>query len=94
MTSDEYQQAFDDITGQGYRLTWVNGYDVAGQERFAAIWQADGGPAIWARHNMTSDEYQQAFNDITGQGYRLTCVSGYTVGEQERFAAIWQDNRG
>src|SRR5215208_2488493 len=26
--------------------------------RFAAIWQADGGPAFQARHNLTADQYQ------------------------------------
>jgi triacylglycerol esterase/lipase EstA (alpha/beta hydrolase family) len=94
LTADQYQQTFDQLVGQGFRLTCVNGYSVGGQERFAAIWQADGGPAFQARHNLTADQYQQTFDQLVGQGFRLTCVSGYNVGGQERFAAIWQADGG
>ena len=94
LNAAEYQQAFDQLVGQGFRLTCVNGYTVNGQERFAAIWQQDGGPAFHARHNLTAGEYQQAFDQLVGQGFRLTCVSGYTVNGQERFAAIWQQDGG
>jgi Bacterial tandem repeat domain 1 len=38
---------------------------------------------------MTSAGYQQAFDDLKGQGYRLVDVSGYSVGGQDRYAAIW-----
>ena len=94
LNADQYQQAFDEIVGQGFRLTCVNGYVVDGQERFAAVWEQDGGPGFAARHNLTSDQYQQAFDELVGQGFRLTCVSGYVVGGQERFAAIWQQDGG
>ena len=49
----------------------------------AAPWQA--------RHGMTSPEYQQAFDDLKGQGYRLVEVSGYSVGAQDLYAAIWSN---
>lgn len=38
LTSAQYQAAFDQFVAQGYRLELVNGYSVAGQDRFAAIW--------------------------------------------------------
>lgn len=45
-----------------------------------------------ARHNMTSSEYQATFNDLVGvQGYNLMQVSAYAVGNQARFAAIWNN---
>jgi Bacterial tandem repeat domain 1 len=43
---------------------------------------------------MTSSQYQSEFNNLTSQGYRLTYVSGYTVNDQERFAAIWEQKAG
>lgn len=43
-----------------------------------------------ARHNMTATTYQQEFNTWIGQGYRLTQISGYYSGGQDRFAAIWK----
>jgi hypothetical protein len=38
LTSAQYQATFDQLVGEGYRLELVNGYSVAGQDRFAAIW--------------------------------------------------------
>ncbi|AFE04884.1 beta-lactamase [Corallococcus coralloides DSM 2259] len=94
LDANQYQAAFDEFVRQGLRLTWVSGYSINGQERFAAIWQQDGGPAFVARHNLDANQYQAAFNEFVGQGFRLTCVSGYTVNGQERFAAIWQQDGG
>jgi hypothetical protein len=39
LTSDQYQQTFDQLTAAGFRLTWVNGYEVGGQALFAAIFE-------------------------------------------------------
>ena len=58
--------------------------------RYAAIWEKTSGAAFIARHGMTSQVYQQEFNNWTGQGYCLTLVSGYSVGNQARYAAIWE----
>jgi len=46
---------------------------------YAAIFEQRGGPAWEARHGLTSDQYQQTFNQLVGQGYRLVDVSGYEV---------------
>ena len=58
MTSAEYQSEFNNLTSQGYRLTYVSGYTVNNQERFAAIWEQKAGPAWVAHHGMTSAQYQ------------------------------------
>ena len=94
MTSSAYQAAFDDLVGQGYRLTHVSGYSVDGQARFAAIWEIKSGPAWAARHNMSASDYQSAFDEFAGQGYRLLDVSGYNVGGEDRYAAIWEQSSG
>jgi hypothetical protein len=92
MTSQQYQQQFDQLVGQqGFRLTLVDGYTVGGQDRYAAIWEKSPGPAFVARHGMTSQQYQQQFDQLVGQqGFCLTLVSGYSVGNQDRYAAIWE----
>ena len=41
-----------------------------------------------ARHGLTSAEYQTTFNDLTKQGYRLKCLSGYVSGGVERYAGL------
>jgi len=90
MTSAQYQTEFNNLANQGYRLVHVSGYGVGNQDFYAAIWEKTSGPAWVARHRMTSPEYQGEFNNYYYQGYRLEMISGYTVGNQDRYAAIWR----
>ena len=94
LTSDQYQQTFDDLVGQCFRPTCVSGYSVGGEPRYAAIFEPASGVGFAARHGLTSDQYQQAFNDLVGQGFRLTYVSGFNVGGTDRYAAIWEQSAG
>ncbi|MDQ4031647.1 MAG: trypsin-like peptidase domain-containing protein, partial [Actinomycetota bacterium] len=56
---------------------------------FASVFE-QGGPAFVGRHNLTSEEHQQAVEQFASQGFRLTCVSGYTVNGQPRFASVFE----
>lgn len=94
MTAAQYQQRFDTLKGQGYRPTYVDGYTVNGETRFAAIWEKRSGPAWIARHNMTSSQYQSYFNTYKAQGYRPVHVSGYEINGQAYYAAIWEKSSG
>ena len=62
--------------------------------RYAAIWEKSSGPAWQARHGMTSAQYQSTFDQLGTQGYRLVQVSGYSVGGQAQYAAIWEKSSG
>jgi uncharacterized caspase-like protein len=78
LTAEAYQNEFKTLViGQGYRLKLVSGYKVGGLDRFAAIWEKSTGPSRVARHALTSVSYQQAFDEMSAQGYRLTLISGY-----------------
>jgi cytochrome c biogenesis factor len=91
LSSAQYQAEFDKLTGQGYRLMQVSGYNVGGRDRYAAIWEKSGNQNAWvARHGLSNAQYQAEFDKLTGQGYRLMQVSGYSVGGQDRYAAIWE----
>lgn len=47
-------------------------------------------PVAWqARHGLTSAAYQTTFNSLVDDGYRLKYVSGYTINDGARYAAIW-----
>jgi Astacin (Peptidase family M12A)/Bacterial tandem repeat domain 1 len=94
MTSSDYQTKFNSYVGLGYRLKMVNGYNVNGSARFAAIWVKTSGAAWVARHNMTSSSYQSNFNTFTSQGYRLVHVSGYSLGGVAFYAALWDKSAG
>lgn len=89
LTAAQYQAQFNALLGQGYRLICVSGYEVNGQDQYAAIWEKSSGPAWVARHGLTGAQYQAEFDRLAGQGYRLAHVSGYPVGGQARYAAIW-----
>jgi hypothetical protein len=94
ITATQYQQIFNDLGAQGYRLIQISGYTVRGQDRFAAIWEQRGGPAWQARHDLTAAQYQQTFDELGAQGYRLLCVSSYGSGGEDRYAAIWEQQEG
>ena len=90
LTADQYQAFFNEMTAQGYKPVVVSGYSDGGQARYAAIWRKIAGAPAWqARHGLTAQQYQQTFNQLVGEGYRLELVSAYTVAGQDRFAAVW-----
>lgn len=81
LTAAQYQDAFEGFSGKGYRLVSISGYDGGrGQARYAAVWKKQAGPAWAARHGLTAEQYQAAFNSFSQQGYRLTFVNGYAIG--------------
>ncbi|MDN0199884.1 hypothetical protein [Streptomyces sp. S.PNR 29] len=81
LTAGQFQQTFNDLVGQGFRPVQVNGYlSAGGGERFTAIFEQRPGPPFQARHGLTAGQYQQTFNDLVGQGFRLLHVSGYRSG--------------
>ncbi|RFT65606.1 hypothetical protein D0U04_18505 [Bacillus clarus] len=94
LTPAQYQQTFDRLVAQGYRLVHVSGYGNSGQDRYAAIWEKSHGPEWQARHGLTAEQYQRTFNELIAQGYRLTNVSGHTNDGIDRYAAIWEKRGG
>ncbi|MGW4235103.1 lysyl oxidase family protein [Streptomyces sp. NPDC004980] len=76
------------------RLVDISGYGSDGQDRYAAIWENASGPAWQARHGLTAEAYQRAFDELGGQGYRLVDISGYGSDGQDRYAAIWEQIPG
>jgi CubicO group peptidase (beta-lactamase class C family) len=94
LTSAEYQRLFDELSGRGWRLRCVSGYEVGDEARYACIWDRYAGPGWAARHGLDAAGYQQAFDELGRQGYRLFQVAGYPVQGSPRFAAIWEQSPG
>jgi CubicO group peptidase (beta-lactamase class C family) len=90
LTAAQYQAEFNKWTGEGYRLAHVSGYTVAGDDLYAAIWEKTSGPAWLARHGLTGANYQTAAENAYYRGYKLTHVSGYSVNNSARYAAIFE----
>ncbi|MGW4948529.1 serine hydrolase [Actinoplanes sp. NPDC004185] len=96
MTGAEYQQHADEYDAKGYRLISVDGYELAGQARYAAVWLADPGTTGGAHtatpyraiHGATAAAYQAWFDAAAADGFRLTDKDVYTVGPAVRWAAV------
>jgi CubicO group peptidase (beta-lactamase class C family) len=94
LSSAGYQKAFDAYAKQGFRLVYVDGYEVKGKDRYAAIWEKRAGPPWLARHGLTGSQYQSYFKRATRRRYRLVHVSGYTRAGSPRYAAIFERSKG
>ena len=60
------------------------------QDYYAAIWDRSPSAGWQARHGISAADYQSNFDAFLYQGYRLTCVSGYSDGVSARYAGVWQ----
>jgi hypothetical protein len=89
-----YQAEFNKIVSSGYRLVWIDGYEVGGKTFFNVIFRPAGGGGWVARHGLTGAGYQAEFTQWTGQGYRLTHVETYLEGGAVRYAAIFSKTPG
>ncbi len=67
----------------------MSGYAAGADARYGALWQKGGSGAWVARHGLSSNDYQTAFDSYASQGYHLKHVNGYRVNGQTRYAAIW-----
>src|SRR6266705_1375406 len=94
LNSIQYQQAFDQMRSEGYRLLRVSGYQVDSEDHYAAIWEYGSGPPIQARHGLSSTQYQEAFDQLRNEGYRLVWLNAYSVDGEDHYAAIWEQRGG
>jgi hypothetical protein len=94
LTADQYQSTFNQLTSQGYRLTWVSTYAVSGGDLYAAIWDKSAGPAWQAHHRMNPSDYQSTFDAMLSQGYRPVCISACNTGGDDLYAALWEQVSG
>jgi hypothetical protein len=92
--ASDYQLTFDHIAGSGYRLVWVNGYEVNGKNFFNVIFHPEDGVPWVARHGLTSSEYQEEFDKRIPQGFRPLQVESYPDGNKIRYAVIFVKESG
>ncbi|NEZ41000.1 serine hydrolase [Paenibacillus alvei] len=89
MNAAEYQSEFANWSSQGFLLWRISGYEVAGQNFYAAIWIKGPHLTWWSRHGLSDAEYQTEFNSMLARGFRLVKVNGYPLRGEARYAAIW-----
>ena len=94
LTGADYQALFDSLSRRGWRLRCVSGYEENGEDHYACIWDEYAGPAWQARHGIDALTYQQTFDRLAHEGYRLIQACGYTVRGRQLFAAVWEQSPG
>jgi CubicO group peptidase (beta-lactamase class C family) len=94
LTDADYQALFTTLSRRGWRLRCVSGYEEGGEVRYACVWDEYAGPAWQARHGIDGQAYQQTFDQLIREGYRLVQACGYTVGGRQLFAAVWEQSPG
>ncbi len=91
LNPQQYQTEFNKWTQQGYKVACISGYTVNGQEMYAAVWEKQNGPLWAARHGIQGKFYQYEFDNFYYQGYRPRFINAYNVGNQDKFAGVWDN---
>ncbi|GAB2516781.1 serine hydrolase [Spirosoma aerophilum] len=81
-----YQARFNAHVQQWARPGFVT---VAPDATYLSLFREDSIGGWVARHNMTSQQYQQAFNENTAKGLFPVCVQAGGSGSSTRFAALF-----
>lgn len=75
LSNEEYQDLFDDLTGDGWRLSDTDPYRVGGELRHAAVFEQAWGPPWRAFHGMGHYGYGLRFDGLVADGFRPVTVA-------------------
>ncbi len=90
LSNSDYQKAFDDLLAQGYRPVCVSGCGFSDGDRYSAVWLKRPGKHWVARHGQSAAYFEKVRDAARAQGYRPTWISGYALGEADRYASLWE----
>lgn len=93
LTGSKYQSEVTRLHKKGYRLLYVDGYNVNGKVKFAALWKKGKTKGLRIRHGLTKAKYQTAVDKNHKNGYRLIHVDGYNQNGKAYYAAIWNKQK-
>jgi len=94
LSSAQYQSAFTDLGGQGWRLWRASGYESGSLERFTGVWRRTSLGEGWSRHGMSSADFNAHHLNAQHLGYRLACIDPYSVNGTLKYNATWVRNGG
>lgn len=90
LTIDQFRSELNAWQAAGYRMTYIDGYVVNGVDYYNGIWESSAGPLWTAFAFMTQSGYEKTSATLANAGYYPVVVSGYTIGNGDYFAAIWE----
>jgi hypothetical protein len=84
-----FQSKWNELSGQGYRLTDITTYVDGGQRLWAGVWRAGtDGHYLWA--GVDWNGFQAKWSELSGQGLRLVDIKAYVDGGKVLFAGVWR----
>ncbi len=89
-----FQTEFNKVTGSGYRMVWVDGFQVGGQTFFNMIFRPIDGTVWQAEVGLDANKFQLEFDKWKNAGYRLLHVETYLKGSTVLYAGIWVQSAG
>jgi CubicO group peptidase (beta-lactamase class C family) len=85
-----HQARFDELSGQGWRIAWLNVSGPPAAARYAAVWIVNDGRAWAGVHNVDAGDYQRRFDELTSQGLVPSLVSASGPPNEAVFAAVFE----
>jgi hypothetical protein len=84
-----FQSKWNELSGQGLRLTDITTYVDGGQRLWAGVWRAGtDGHYLWVGADWSG--FQAKWNELSGQGLRLVDIKAYVDGGKALFAGVWR----
>ena len=85
----KFRHIFSMIATKGYRLTWIDAFDIFGTVHFNTIWTKNDDRKWKAYVGITSSKYKRVYKSKTNRGYRLAYIESYVSRRRIRYAAIF-----
>jgi hypothetical protein len=86
----EFQSKFDQYVARKFRPVNICGYTIEGKLHYAALWRPSTGRSSQVRHGLTSEKFQQTFDQLAAEKYELVYHSGYEFSGHLYHAGIWE----
>jgi hypothetical protein len=94
VSNADFQTEFNKVTSSGYRMVWVDGFDVGGKPYFNMVFRPEDGTVWQAEVGLDATHYQTEFDKWVNAGYRPLHVETSLNGGNVLYAGIWVKNSG
>ena len=94
LSHEQYSARFEEYRDRGYIITDVGVNTDGSDPQYSMVWHDNVDGRGWAQwRNLTSDGYNEKWQEYTDDGYRPLTIEAYPMGGELRFAGIWIENK-
>ncbi len=93
LTATAFDNLLEEKLAAGFRLVDIEAYYISEDLKFSALWYENPTNLEWAESKgMTRTEYREKIDDFGNRGFKVIDFESYTVGNEQKYAAIWEKN--